>query len=819
MPDHDFTPIFRAELAEICRRESLATNTAKAAALREASKSGKPSAKLELTGLALSGGGVRSTAICLGVLQALATRQVNVLDRIDYLSTVSGGGYIGAALSARLANNGGRFPFESKLGEEENEDLRHIRDFSNYLLSGKPASILASFGAIVAGIFASILVVLPIILLFAALTIILNPTRAHLDHRFRGLIQIPESLSSPFALTFAGILATFVIGVLLLYVAAPFWQKGARVREGLRWAWIALAGVPLIIAFLELQPYVIKTYWSALDEPKGLSGWMAVNIFPILTAAGGVLTTISGLIGKLLGDESGKSRLWAALAGVRNALLYLAIGLVVPLLIWVSYLVISRWGIASMAGELATLCPAEGRYANPFGAPAWLDPFFCEIARRFGRVDAIGLFYASLGAVGMLAWLWIPVNAYSLHSLYRDRVSRAFLTVPEARPLLAQLGRMLMRLPLVGRAATAMGLSAPPRTGDQSQMTLTALSSEHGPYHLLNAALNILGSAEANRRGRNAEFFFFSKRFVGSKLTGWCPTEKLQEAAPLLDLGTAMTTSGAAVSANVGARFNRLLVFSLAILNIRLGYWLPNPRHCAASPSSAGGLVEAGKRWGPFWFLAESFGWLTEESRLVFLTDGGHIENLGIYELLRRRCRVIVVVDAAGDQAMVMPAFVEVQRFARIDLGIIIEMEWDLISSATTEFDPKVPRKGPHAALGLIRYEDDPSGKEGEKGLLVYIKSSLTGDENDYIRDYRRRYPAFPHESTLDQFFSEEQFEDYRALGFHMAYRLFSGEDQVQAPSAPSVGRRRFLAFARLVLRRELGCTKRLKPVYRPPTP
>jgi hypothetical protein len=61
--------------------------------------------------------------------------------------------------------------------------------------------------------------------------------------------------------------------------------------------------------------------------------------------------------------------------------------------------------------------------------------------------------------------------------------------------------------------------------------------------------------------------------------------------------------------------------------------------------------------------------------------------------------------------------------------------------------------------------------------VLVYIKSSLTGDENDYVFHYKRRYAAFPHETTLDQMFSEEQFEAYRALGYHAAYGLFDRRD------------------------------------------
>ena len=80
--------------------------------------------------------------------------------------------------------------------------------------------------------------------------------------------------------------------------------------------------------------------------------------------------------------------------------------------------------------------------------------------------------------------------------------------------------------------------------------------------------------------------------------------------------------------------------------------------------------------------------------------------------------------------------------------------------------------EGPHCGVGRIFYEN------GAEGIIVYFKSSLTGDEKDYVLDYKKRYPAFPHETTSDQFFSEEQFEVYRALGFHMVDGFFSGGDQ-----------------------------------------
>jgi len=164
----------------------------------------------------------------------------------------------------------------------------------------------------------------------------------------------------------------------------------------------------------------------------------------------------------------------------------------------------------------------------------------------------------------------------------------------------------------------------------------------------------------------------------------------------------------------------------------------------------------------------------------VYLTDGGHIENLGIYELLRRRCRVIIAVDAEADRQMAFGSFNTLERYALIDLGIRIDLPWQQITNESLSTGKEIDETGdaekhhgPHCAIGEIKY---PSGR---KGILIYIKASLTGDENDYIFDYKKRHDDFPHETTLEQMFTEEQFEAYRALGFHAAFGLFDRSDNL----------------------------------------
>jgi hypothetical protein len=223
----------------------------------------------------------------------------------------------------------------------------------------------------------------------------------------------------------------------------------------------------------------------------------------------------------------------------------------------------------------------------------------------------------------------------------------------------------------------------------------------------------------------------------------------------------------------MGAESIKPLTPTLALLNIRLGYWLRNPLRIGKRE-----LWKFRNIWANYYFLSELFGRLNESRKSVYLTDGGHIENLGVYELLRRRCRVIIAVDAEADPEMAFGSFNTLVRYTRIDLGLEIDLPWQQIADksratgkAIDEKGDTEKSKGPHCAVGEISY---PCGR---KGVLIYIKSSLTGDENDYVFHYKKRYSDFPHETTLDQMFSEEQFEAYRALGYHAAYGLFDRRD------------------------------------------
>jgi hypothetical protein len=169
--------------------------------------------------------------------------------------------------------------------------------------------------------------------------------------------------------------------------------------------------------------------------------------------------------------------------------------------------------------------------------------------------------------------------------------------------------------------------------------------------------------------------------------------------------------------------------------------------------------------WWPRYLLREIFMDTTETTPLVNLSDGGHTgDNVGIYPLLERRCKIIIACDAEKDPALVFGSFTEALRHAYVDLGIDVDIDLSMV-----RLDEVTKLSRSHSAVGRIRYPDRPD----QESYLIYIKNSLTGDEPAPVRNYKSQCDDFPHESTIDQFFDDAQFESYRALGVHIAEQTF----------------------------------------------
>ena len=158
----------------------------------------------------------------------------------------------------------------------------------------------------------------------------------------------------------------------------------------------------------------------------------------------------------------------------------------------------------------------------------------------------------------------------------------------------------------------------------------------------------------------------------------------------------------------------------------------------------------------------ELFGRTDENGAFVHLSDGGHFENLGVYELIRRRCRYIIACDAGQDRDSAYEDLANLSRLCRTDFGVRIEID---TSPIRWKGDERFGRW--HCAIGQIHYDDvDP---HETPGLIIYLKASMTGDEPTDVLNYAMMNPDFPHQTTADQFFDERQFESYRALGYHVA--------------------------------------------------
>jgi len=365
------------------------------------------------------------------------------------------------------------------------------------------------------------------------------------------------------------------------------------------------------------------------------------------------------------------------------------------------------------------------------------------------------------GIVFLLLGWRIDINLFSLHNFYRNRLTRGYLGASRAcRP---ENEDRDCRKPN-------------PFTGFDpgDDMALTALP--HRPYALFNTALNLVGGQELAWQQRKAASFTFSPMFCGYELpagmgcgrgayratdcflAGELKGEYRDEPPDQrgVRLGTAIAISGAAVCPNMGFHSSPAVAFLLTVFNLRLGRWVGNP------DMSEKIWRKTSPCFGVRYLLLELFGLTSQRRDWLNLSDGGHFENLGIYELVRRGLPYIVAVDAAEDADFHFDDLANAIRKIRADFGIDIDI--DLTGLRPRQGDGYQPA---HATIGHIRYDQiDPLKRPG---MLVYLRPGLTGNEPADILSYARKSPPFPFQSTLDQFFDEAQFESYRRLGLHIA--------------------------------------------------
>ncbi len=823
--------------------------------------------------LCISGGGIRSATFALGILHGLA--RCGLLERFHYLSTVSGGGYIGGWLTAWIHHcKNGLAGVNAELarpcGEArpnpEPEEIQNLRSYSNYLsprLGLLSADSWTLVGTYLRNLLLNWLVMIP--LLASALTIpwiytavlMMNPPPYSFLPLWIGAACISigvayMGLNLPCGQNLRWSQKRFVIFCLLPLLLAS-------VLMTIFWAWFSYYGRQLIewpffgfgaphswVPFLYLGIVIhLASYLTSLLPSHGfrvmefigviVSGavgglllWLAATqLFPqplwnaeLFTCCGVPLfmalfflaiMVFAGISSRWTDDQDrewwGRATGWLIAVAVGWAAIS---GLVVfgPYLLSKSVSAIATLVTGGTAGALAVLAgrsgtiPAtskQGDKAGPlakflskaasFAAVIFIAVLLILIARtttgvmefigdhrRFAwKLDSVShvlnepvkylnvilyapwpmvlLLAAALAASGLGMALVINPNKFSLHAMYRDRLIRAYLGAsnPERDPN--------------------------PFTGFDERDNLAMADlwrRDHFGGKLLpviNMALNLVSGSKLAWQERKAESFTVTPLHCGAAGVGYRRTGGAEGqrygGENGISLGTAVTISGAAASPNMGYHSSSMVTFILTLLNVRLGAWLGNP----GSPGN--GTFQLGyPRFSVGPMIAEAFGLTNNCSPYVYLSDGGHFENLGLYEMILRRCHYIVVSDAGEDPCCSFADLGGAVRKIRIDFGISIE--FDDIAIYPRSDEESRNSKGRNCAIGRICYSE-VDGPGAEDGLLLYIKPACYGDEPRDIYEYFKSNQTFPHESTADQFFTESQFESYRMLGLHTMERLCGG--------------------------------------------
>jgi hypothetical protein len=832
----------------------------------------------QLRALCLSGGGIRSATFALGVIQGLA--RTGLLDQIDYLSTVSGGGYTGGWLSAWIARTSMpqvmaqlRQRTQRPL-DPEPAPVHYLRRYSNYLtpriglLSADTWTLGATF---VRNLLLNWLAFIPPLVALLSIPLVMTyvvnwqPVGTAVTVQYAiGLVLLAIAVCGS------------VAAVRYVHVNRPK-QRGRTEGTGLFdekrsqaefigqclgplvvaaacasicWAWGTSYSSPLGELFHRAPGWLLL---GTLGSAIHLAGWL-LSVLSLSAshrgarevAGQGLLSVVSGFaIGSV---ASGLSLLapplWELTTAQRATYVWLAVPALLTVILAFSHLYVGytstkqsdaerEWSarftgwvliavtvwfagfgliisgpiviawigqawsteraailawilsiVAGFSGVGSAILAKGAKTAGIKAEPAaghrsaiglalasvfiawliillsWLGGQAILLVQRAAGIDApestgaLGIAIGVAAGLALFGWITgrlIDTNMFSLHAMYRARLIRAYLG-----------------------ASRPAGDRDPNRfTGfdDADNLHLRELwpqpagkGGNQRPMHVINATLNLVAGDNLAWQERKAESFTFSPLHCGSVNVGYRPTQ-LDARDPSssgyagdlgASLGTALAISGAAASPDMGYHTSAVLSLILTFFNVRLGWWLGNPGHAG---HSVYGRSSPASSLRPI--VDEALGRTDDQNAYVYLSDGGHFDNLGLYEMVLRRNHVIVVSDASSDPSCGCEDLGNAIRKIRIDLGIPVDIVLPQAGSWT-------------CAVGRIRYDCVDVG--APDGVLVYIKPALTGGEPADVLAYSRMNPAFPHESTADQWFTESQFESYRQLGSHIIESIAGGD-------------------------------------------
>lgn len=709
-----------------------------------------------LTGIALSGGGIRSATFCLGVMQALARH--GKLEKLDYLSTVSGGGYIGSSLSwllhrdwtvrtsdketpeKRLCFNVTRdcFPFGTHLRRQTAGTSNEQTDCCK--TDGSPEHTAEEAGTTKTAIE----------------TVKLGGGDQARGAMLRYLRQHGNYLTPGNGITFFSLLAVILRGMLLsLLVYFPL----------------------IMLGFLLLNRLGLLEVTTALGWAAGLA--VAFTMVSIFYSLG---TYFSKGGSQETADEDGTGKWYEYRKQYERYAPWLLYGviffLVVAAIPWINDL-LAKWHIKNIS--LSTL---TGALTAGTGFLASAGAFFKSGSQKGGRLPVsllagIGallllfgilllayrgtlaieshsnhlLLFAAL-SLSLLLGFVVNLNYVSVHRYYRDRLMESYM--PDAGKVVAGAEGPAQSSPLADRSRLH-GMCPPERA--------------NGPYHLINSNVILIESGINKFRGRGGDNFILSPMYCGSNATGWRRTDQFMQGT--MNLSTAMAISGAAANPNAGPSGEGptrtpLLAMLMSLLNLQLGYWAPNP-----NPKREPGLPIPNFFLPGIWALLQRHKF-NEKSSFLQLSDGGHFENLGLYELIRRKLKLIIGCDAGADAAFNFGALANAVEKVRADFGVKLIFEEEslrrLVPKQPTCEQNYNPEEMAYAekghALAEIIYPD------GQHGKLIFLKTTFIEGLSADLLGYKKGHPKFPDQTTGDQFFDEKQFEAYREIGYSLCCRM-----------------------------------------------
>jgi Patatin-like phospholipase len=785
------------------------------------------------TGICCSGGGIRSAAFNLGALQKL--QEAGRLQQAEYLAAVSGGSYIAAAFAmvAQTTADGSSDDSDLKLIEREDPfahgspEEQYLRNRSDYLAPDGLAKLYLGYRVVLGLLVNLIFVALPIFGATMLLGVLLY------RHSFSALVTCAPGMHRD--CTAAGSFHHRGVHLPLLYWLIPVVLAGAsaalgvfvmlpRVSTGrggmlLRvptgrgvrsdgfvramqfWSARLLVGAALLALLTVALPELVALFHVHGKASGATAGTSSANAVGL--AGGGVAGLLAGIVAVLrdLFAEANKAvTTFSKLsARVRRLIAYAAAAILGPLLLYAV-------AVFSMSFTLAN--------AGPANSHKWL-------------------FLGGLGALALFALLYnvADITALSLHPFYKRRLCTAFAlkrirpkpSLTDTTEATAEQARLEQEAKedkkakksarkaaseanaaagadtqQPGRASvpgsTARERANAVRAADDQQLdrgvavernydnlvrlSKTGLDSSKWPTLLVCAAANI-SEPGATPPGRRVTSFTFSCSTIGGPLVGAARTQKFEDVFKEnggrrrdLSLPAAVAMSGAAIAPSMGKMTPRPLTFLLALANIRLGVWVPNPRWVAGSTESW-----RRRRPTPSYLIRELIGRNRVDSRYLFVTDGGHYENLGLVELLRRGCTKIYCFDASGGEGF--DALGDAVALARSELGVEIDINPDPLMPGSA----KRETEGACCTKGATRKVEGEGGakdealaaqiavsakfvyRNGTEGELVYARNVMSPGAPWDVRAHHRTDPSFPHNSTVDQLYTDQKFESYRVLG------------------------------------------------------